>query len=616
MPALALVVRPLPAGRAAVRAIQQLLAQLAGTEVVLFCPEPHQAPAAWQRRHRVLPLADLAHERTRGAVTAPAYVLDGGPGEASLQRAAARVPGVAVDANAPVQAAAVRAAVAAVAAMPAVPALATMPSVEAMVLAYKSRHYVAPCLESLLAQDWPGLKITVLDNASGDGTAAFVRERFPTIEVVESAQNLGFAQGHNVLFARTRADFVALLNHDAVARRDCIAELVAAATALPAGAAFGAKMLMRRCPTILNSTGITMNEGGFAADRDIGRPDRSPADLPERVFAVCGGAMLLRGDVLRAIGGFDPTFFMYVEDVDWCWRARLAGHEVYYVPTATVVHDWHGDMAAAGRPQQPANPAAVAELEGRRRAMIERNRLQTVVKNYEWRNLRRVWRSVRAHDRGRVAALRDHVARGGGALPQRVLEAVLAGRRWVRRHALSLWWRRWRAQSLRRTRDDAFAGLIELGFAEPVGVGDLHAIVDRHCATGRARIVMATGDAGSLGPGWHHAEPSPDGGGLRWSMGECWFYLQGDAEWSAVVMRLAPQPRDTWAELWVDGLCVGRVDVPQGRPNALRWQLAAPVAAGQLVECRVLCGVFVPMREGMGPDARELGLHVAEIACE
>src|SRR5262245_48750234 len=114
MPALALVVRPLPAGRAAVRAIQQLLEQAtaAGAEVVVFCPEPHQAPAAWQRSHRVLPLADLAHERRRGSVTAPAYVLDGGPGEAALERAAARVPGVAVDANAKVEVAAVRAAVA------------------------------------------------------------------------------------------------------------------------------------------------------------------------------------------------------------------------------------------------------------------------------------------------------------------------------------------------------------------------------------------------------------------------------------------------------------------------------------------------------------------------
>ncbi len=614
MPPLALVVCPLPADRPAMRAAHSLLNAL--TEpAVIFCPEPNQAPAAWLRRHRLLPLADLAHERSLGHIAAPAFLHDGGPGEGTLQRAAARVPGVRIDAHAALPSpAALRQAVAAIATPPS-PRVGG-PTVEAMVLSYKSKHYISPCLESLLAQDWPNLKITVFDNASGDGTAEFVRRQFPTIEVLESTTNLGFAEGHNRLFARTQADFVALLNHDAVARRDWCAELVAAATARPDGVAFGAKMLMRRCPTILNSTGIAMNESGFAADRDIGRPDLDPADAPERVFAVCGGAMLLRGDALRRLGGFDPTFFMYVEDVDWCWRARIAGHEVYYVPTATVVHDWHGDMAAANRPEQPVNAAAAAELEGRRRSMIERNRLQAVIKNYEWRNLRRVWRGLVQHDRGRIEALRAHVARGGGPLPQRVLEAVQAGRRWCRRHALGLWLRRLRTQAHRRVADATFAALITPGCHEPVGVGDLHAIVDRHCATGRDRIVMACGDAGSLGPGWHHPEPAADGtGGWRWSMAECWFYLQRDADWTAVQMTLVPHPRDTWAELWIDGVVVGRQPVAKDQPHVLRWDLPTAMLPRQLAECRLRCGVFVPKAEGLGDDARELGLHVATIDC-
>src|SRR5207248_6703490 len=145
-----------------------------------------------------------------------------------------------------------------------------------------------------------------------------------------------------------------------------------------------------------------MNESGFAADRRIGRRDLDPSSDPERVFAVCGGAMLLRGSVLRHIGGFDPTFFMYVEDVDWCWRARLCGQEVYYVPSAVVVHDWHGDMAAAGRAEAELPEAVFAEREGRRRSMVERNRLQAVIKNYQWRNLRRVWRALVQYDRGRL----------------------------------------------------------------------------------------------------------------------------------------------------------------------------------------------------------------------
>jgi GT2 family glycosyltransferase len=620
MPPLALVVCPLPADRPAARSAHSLLPDLArGDGVAVFCPEPFQAPAAWARAHRVLPLADLAAERARGAVGPAVYLLDGGPSEALVRRAAARVPGAEVDARALPSAAAIRAAAEAAAACGAEPSRtrAAGPRVEAMVLAYKSKHYIAPCLQSLLDQDWPDLKITVLDNASGDGTAEFVRQRFPSIEVLESPSNLGFAAGHNLLFDRSRADFVALLNHDAVARRDFVAELVGAAQALPQGAAFGAKMLMRRCPTILNSTGIVMNESGFAADRGIGRPDRDPRTEPERVFAVCGGALLLRSSVLREIGGFDPTFFMYVEDVDWCWRARLRGHEIYYVPSAVCVHDWHGDMAAAGGAKAPEAEAAVAEREGRRRAMVERNRLQAVYKNYSRANLRRVWRGLREYDRGRIEALAAHAARGGGPLPQRVLEAVQSAHAWCRRHWFSLWRRRHRTQRLRRVGDDAFAGLIVPGLHEPEGVGDLHAIVDRYCAAGRAAIAMGSADAGSLGPGWHHAEPADDGhGGLRWSMAECWFYVQAEAPWSTVSMTLVPQPLDSFAELWVDGVALAKLPVQRGVPHELRWTLPSPVPGGTLAECRAVCGTFVPAREGMGQDARELGLHVASIRCE
>ncbi len=616
MPPLAIVVCPLPAGTAAAVLSQQLPHLLTGDGVRIFCPEPHQAPAAWQRAAPVLPLADLPAERAAGRISAPVYLLDGGPAEAALARYRREVPGATLEAALQPDPRRMRMAAAAVRG-PAVQPRTTGPTVEAMVLAYKSKGYIAPCLDSLLAQDWPGLKITVLDNASGDGTADYVREHYPSIEVLEAPRNLGFAAGHNVLFERSTADHVALLNHDAVARRNWVSELVAAAEALPDGAVFGSKMLMRRCPTILNSTGIVMNESGFAADRHIGLPDRDPNPRPTPVFAVCGGAMLIRGSVLRRLGGFDPTFFMYVEDVDLCWRARLAGHQIYYVPTSTVVHDWHGDLAAAaGAGKTPsADDAAIAEREGRRRFMVERNRLQAVIKNYDWPNLRRVWQGLRDHDRGRRQALSDHIANGGGALPRQVLAAITTARSWCRRHVPGLFWRRLRAQRFRRVPDAAVTGLIVPGFHEPAGVGDLHAIVDRHCAVARPEIVMALADQGSLGPGWHQAEPGQAGrGGQRWSMAECWFYLARPDGIGTVTVHAHPRPRDGWAELWIDGIALPRQPITQGKPIALTWQLPQAIPAGTTAECRLLCRAFVPLQEGMGQDNRELGLSVTRIA--
>ncbi len=618
MAALGLVVCPLPHDRAALRLARSVLAELARDPgVVIFCPEPFQAPAAWGRQYRLLPLADLPHERATGGIGSVAYLVDGGEGEGAFRRYLDEVPGARIDANQAMDAQAIRSTVAAVPEHPAVRRRTSGPLVEAMVLAYKSKDYISPCLDSLLQQDWPNLKITVMDNASGDGTADFVRKHYPTIEVLASDVNLGFAAGHNVLFDRTRADYVVLLNHDAVARRNFITELVAAAEAKPDGAVFGSKMLMRRCPTIYNSTGIVMHESGFAYDRDIGRMDRSTATEPERIFAVCGGALMVRGSVLREIGGFDPAFFMYVEDVDLCWRARIAGHEVYYVPTSVCVHDWHGDLAAAGKPKSVEGEAVIAEREGRRRFMIERNRLLAVAKNYDKHNYKRIWRALKAYDRGRMEALADHVRRGGGAMPQKVLEAVRAAHDYFRKHALSVWWTRRKIQKLRRVPDASYLSLIVPGVHEPTGVGDLHAIVDRYCAEARSPIVMAISDKGALGPGWHHPEPGEGGqGGLRWSMAECWFFLKSDRPSTAVRLSVVPQPLPSWAELWADGICVGRQDLPAGTSHDFRWQLPDTVPAGQVIECRVLCKAFVPRTEGMGGDDRELGLHVCRINAE
>jgi hypothetical protein len=148
-----------------------------------------------------------------------------------------------------------------------------------------------------------------------------------------------------------------------------------------------------------------------------------------------------------------------------------------------------------------------------------------------------------------------------------------------------MWLRRWHTQRLRRVGDETFTGLIVPGLHEPSTVGDLHAIVDRYCATGRAEIHMGTADSGSLGPGWHHAEKGNNGHpGMRWSMAECWFYLQANAPWTAVLMTLVPQPRDTWAELWIGG-AVQRLPCRRTRrTNCAGW---CPRSAGRLVECRV-----------------------------
>ena len=231
------------------------------------------------------------------------------------------------------------------------------PRVEILVVSYNSRKIIAPALEAALAQDYPDFQVKVVDNASEDGTAEFIRERFPDVELIVSKENLGFAGGNNLGFKESQAEYVALLNQDAVPRRDWLTELVRPALKDPQVALVGSKMMMLRCPTIFNSTGIAMNRIGFPVDRQIGAKDEDPSPVPEVVFGASGGAVLIRTAALREFGGFDELFFMYFEDTDLSWRAWLSGWKVLYAPLAVVHHDWHGDLSEGEQAEKAAGKA-------------------------------------------------------------------------------------------------------------------------------------------------------------------------------------------------------------------------------------------------------------------
>ncbi|MCA8958706.1 MAG: glycosyltransferase family 2 protein, partial [Planctomycetes bacterium] len=403
------------------------------------------------------------------------------------------------------------------------------PSVEVVVVGYNCRRIIEPAVRSIAAQDYPNLRCTLVDNASADGTGDYVRTHFPEVRVLTPPRNLGFAGGNNFAFDRTEADYVVLFNQDAVARPDFVRELVRVAERDPKVAAVGAKMLLMRCPTIFNSTGILMNEAGFAVDRQIGEKDLDPSPVPVRVFGACGGAKLIRTAALRELGGFDDTFFMYFEDVDLCWRMRLAGREILYAPLAVVHHDWHGDLDADDRPTLSEDE--VNAKTHRRRFLCERNRLQCLFKNYAWPSLRGVLPALRGYDRVRLGWVRDAI-RGGREVGYFTMvgKAIRGAWRWNLWRMPSLLRRRKAVQRLRKLPDAALAELIERGIDEPSYIGDLEVIQDRFSAHGVARLQMGVNERRSLGPGWYGVEPvAGEPWDLRWSKARAWFYLSAAA---------------------------------------------------------------------------------------
>jgi GT2 family glycosyltransferase len=207
-----------------------------------------------------------------------------------------------------------------------------------VVVTWQGAHLLPACLASLrrqtLAHD-----VVVVDNASTDGTAELLARDHPDVRVLRLARNTGFAGGVQAGLDATDAEYVALLNNDAVADEGWLAALVDEATAHPEAAAVTSRMyLAGRTPPALNNTGVLLLPTGYGTDRDFGADDAVRPEAGE-VFGFSGGAALLRTSAVRAVGGFPVPFFLYYEDTDLAWRLRCAGWTVRYTPRAVVHHE-------------------------------------------------------------------------------------------------------------------------------------------------------------------------------------------------------------------------------------------------------------------------------------
>jgi GT2 family glycosyltransferase len=208
-----------------------------------------------------------------------------------------------------------------------------------IIVNYNGLRFLNPCLAALQDQEVEGgFEVLLVDNASTDGSVAHVREHNPWVQVVESATNLGFAGGNNRGFQRARGKYLVLLNNDTRVRPGWLSALVAAAEADAEVGAVGAKLLFIDPPGTIQNAGVLMLDDGSGGDRGFREPDTGQYDRREEVFGACGASVLYRREMLREIGEFDETFFMYYEDTDLSWRMRLAGWKVVYEPAAVVDH--------------------------------------------------------------------------------------------------------------------------------------------------------------------------------------------------------------------------------------------------------------------------------------
>ena len=210
------------------------------------------------------------------------------------------------------------------------------PDVSIVIVSWNGRHHLETCLTSVAAQTVASETILV-DNGSTDGTADFVRERFPWVRLVQLPKNLGFAGGNNAGVRHAHGRFVALLNNDTSADPGWLRALVDGVDESAGYVLTTSRIVYMHDPDVIDSAGDGLLRWGGAFKRHHGA-STSVAGVTEEVFGVCGAACLMPKVVFDELGGFDEDFFASHEDVDLSYRARLRGYRCRYVADAVVRH--------------------------------------------------------------------------------------------------------------------------------------------------------------------------------------------------------------------------------------------------------------------------------------
>lgn len=225
--------------------------------------------------------------------------------------------------------------------------------VDVVIVSYRCREHLRRCLASL-GKHAPNTHIWVVDNDSRDGTVDMVIDQYPDVDVIVNDTNLGFARATNLGIVRGSAPYVLVLNPDTEVREGTVGQLVALMDELPDVGIAGCRLerpdgtfdhaARRSFPTIVGAlghfSGLGRRGSGRLAQYRAPEVERGPVD------AVNGAFMLIRRAALEQVGLFDEGYWMYMEDLDLCYRFKEAGWVTWYEPSVSALHVKSG---SAGR---------------------------------------------------------------------------------------------------------------------------------------------------------------------------------------------------------------------------------------------------------------------------
>jgi GT2 family glycosyltransferase len=232
--------------------------------------------------------------------------------------------------------------------------LSTLTSLDisVVIVGWNAKHYLELCLESLVkAPPRRSMEVFVVDNASTDDSVEMIEAKFPWVNLVKSAENLGFAKGNNVAIRQCRGRYVALVNPDVIVFPGCLDALADFLDEHPNVGNVGPRVFnpdmsmqstCRRFPTLWNNfCSATRLENMFNSSRFFAGEHMFyfAHDRTLDVDVIVGCFSMIRREAFDTVGLLDENLFMYGDDVDWCRRARNAGWRMVFYPGGQAIHD-------------------------------------------------------------------------------------------------------------------------------------------------------------------------------------------------------------------------------------------------------------------------------------
>jgi len=247
------------------------------------------------------------------------------------------------------------------------------PSVSIIIVNFNGKELMKSCLKSLLTTNYPNFEIIIVDNASTDGSVESIKKLFSPghyIEIVENRENLGHAEGCNIGARVAKGRYLVFLDSDTEFRaEDWLRELIRVIESDESISLAQAKMVLAKDKNSLDYVCTTIDAlGTWAATYGL-KEDELEENF--EILAASSGCCIVRRKVFNEVGGFDPDYFIYDDDIDLSLRSRLLGYKILLVPSAVIVH--HGSVLR-GINQRTVYHSA-------------KNRMRTMLKNYEFRNL-------------------------------------------------------------------------------------------------------------------------------------------------------------------------------------------------------------------------------------